>query len=454
MAFPRLELTIRSRVILLFTLLIGLSVASSALVYQRIAGIGDSVDQQARGIAGQMVAIDEQSELIDQQRALGKLSERVTVAQQHMGAMQYWYFHAALNADMESLDKAQAASEQLVDELAAMVAADSRLQAEIAEMTETVEQYRTLGEKMFEFFEKSMMLMGRSMAEAAREQAVSLTASLNDIRSGYQQREAVLTGGVLEAGETVRRASDQVAISGGAIRHEIDRAGSVSLIMAGALVISALLLGTLFLRSLLRPVRRLGQRIGEIQADNDLRGSLEYRKNDELSVITRAFDQMLARFGGLIGHVAASTRARLETRVEAVAETIAGLASQSQSIGQVVDVIRGISEKTNLLALNAAIEAVEAGREESRTTVQRIRQCSESLGLIDEKAGEMRLLNQQVAQAAAEQSEAVSKIDENLINLKRQIEDISDNARDTGSMTDSLASLSEVLRGNISQFRY
>jgi len=66
----------------------------------------------------------------------------------------------------------------------------------------------------------------------------------------------------------------------------------------------------------------------------------------------------------------------------------------------------------------------------------------------------MRLLNQQVAQAAAEQSEAVSKIDENLINLKRQIEDISDNARDTGSMTDSLASLSEVLRGNISQFRY
>lgn len=53
--------------ILLFTLLIGLSVASSALVYQRIAGIGDSVDQQARGIAGQMVAIDEQSELIDQQ---------------------------------------------------------------------------------------------------------------------------------------------------------------------------------------------------------------------------------------------------------------------------------------------------------------------------------------------------------------------------------------------------
>ena len=101
-----------------------------------------------------------------------------------------------------------------------------------------------------------------------------------------------------------------------------------------------------------------------------------------------------------------------------------------------------------------AVEAVQAGQEESRVTVQRIQHCSESLTLIDAKAEEMRLLNQYVAEAAAEQSDAVSKIDENLINLKNQIEDISDNARNTGSMTDSLASLSEVLSGNIRQFRY
>lgn len=578
MVFPNFELTIRTRVVLLFTLLIGLSVASSALVYQRIAGIGDSVEGQARSIAGQRVAINKQSGLIDQQRKLGKLSERVTVAQQHLGAMQYWYFHAALNMDMESMEKAQAASVQLVDELEDMSAADESLEEEIAGMMATIEQYRTLGEKMFEFFEKSMMLMGRSMAEAAREEAVSLTARLDNIRAGYQRREMVLTEGVLSAGETVRSASDQVANSGGAIRQEIDRAGTVSLVMAAILVTSALLLGTLFLSSLLRPVRSLGLRIEEIQADNDLRGTLEYQKNDELSVITRAFDQMLARFGGLIGHVATSTTelghvaargrqssqslaeqvgrqqqetslvataanevtataeevrrnagqaaslaeeignltrsggesadeavaamARLESRVESVAATIGELAGQSQSIGQVVDVIRGISEKTNLLALNAAIEAaragemgrgfaivadevrglasqtanstgqiddlvsslqaqarnavdeVEAGRQESSATVTRIRQCSESLGLIDDRAGEMRSINQQVAQAAAEQSEAVSKIDENLINLKCQIEEISDNARTTDSMTDTLASLSEVLRDNIRQFRY
>ncbi|MDX1552834.1 MAG: methyl-accepting chemotaxis protein [Marinobacter sp.] len=578
MAFPSFELTIRARVILLFTLLIGLSVFSSAFVYRHIAGIGDSVDDQVKSIAGQTIAINDQSGLIDQQRALGKLSERVTIAQQHLGAMQYWYFHAALNADMESLDKAQAASEKLIDELGIMASADESLEEEIAGMTAAIDQYQTLGQKMFEFFEKSMMLMGRSMAEAARQEAVSLTAGLDNIRAGYQLREMALTEGVLEAGDSVREASNEVAMSGGAIRGEIDRAGTVSLIMAGVLVLSALLMGTLFLRSLLRPVRTLGQRIEEIQADNDLRGTLGYKRNDELSVVTRAFDQMLSRFGGLIGHVAKSTAelgdvaargrqssqslaeqvgrqeqetnlvataanevtataeevrrnadqaarladeighlthgggesadeavaamARLESRVETVAATIGELASQSQSIGQVMDVIRGISEKTNLLALNAAIEAaragemgrgfaivadevrglasqtansteqiddlvsslqgrarnavdeVEAGRQESRATVTRIQQCSENLRLIDDRAGEMRSLNQQVAQAAAEQSDAVSKIDENLINLKCQIEEISGNARTTDSMTDTLASLSEVLRSNIRQFRY
>ncbi|WP_350624405.1 methyl-accepting chemotaxis protein, partial [Pseudoalteromonas sp. 24-MNA-CIBAN-0067] len=37
------------------------------------------------------------------------------------------------------------------------------------------------------------------------------------------------------------------------------------------------------------------------------------------------------------------------------------LANESHNIGSVLDVIRSISEQTNLLALNAAIEAARAG---------------------------------------------------------------------------------------------
>nr|WP_145006722.1 methyl-accepting chemotaxis protein [Pseudomonas psychrotolerans] len=51
----------------------------------------------------------------------------------------------------------------------------------------------------------------------------------------------------------------------------------------------------------------------------------------------------------------------LSTRIGSSCEHIEALNGKTANIGQILDVIRGISEQTNLLALNAAIEAARAG---------------------------------------------------------------------------------------------
>ncbi|NRB24335.1 methyl-accepting chemotaxis protein [Shewanella sp.] len=54
---------------------------------------------------------------------------------------------------------------------------------------------------------------------------------------------------------------------------------------------------------------------------------------------------------------------QLSQQIEQTSAVIGHLASESQNIGSVLDVIKGIAEQTNLLALNAAIEAARAGEQ-------------------------------------------------------------------------------------------
>ncbi len=191
----------------------------------------------------------------------------------------------------------------------------------------------------------------------------------------------------------------------------------------------------------------------------------------------------------------------LAHEVESAADVINQLETESQSIGTVLDVIRGIAEQTNLLALNAAIEAARAGEQgrgfavvadEVRTLASRTQQSTEeinemiarlqkgtsdavkvmnegsekasstvelaatsanALEKIVDSVGTISEMNIQIATAAEQQSSVAQEIDQSIVRISKLSEESRENSNRVSNSTSDLNNLGNKLNQIISTFK-
>lgn len=191
----------------------------------------------------------------------------------------------------------------------------------------------------------------------------------------------------------------------------------------------------------------------------------------------------------------------LSSSVTNAAEVIHKLDEQSQSVGAVLDVIRGISEQTNLLALNAAIEAARAGEmgrgfavvaDEVRTLaskthesteeiqqmieelqkdarnavgameqsvenadhgVNRVQDAVSALNDIVQQAERITALNTQMATAAEEQSYVSEEINRNITDITQIADSTADEASQTTRVSENLVRLANQLEAMVQKFK-
>ncbi|HHJ17907.1 MAG TPA: methyl-accepting chemotaxis protein [Gammaproteobacteria bacterium] len=191
----------------------------------------------------------------------------------------------------------------------------------------------------------------------------------------------------------------------------------------------------------------------------------------------------------------------LASEVQSASDVINQLAADSEAIGGVLDVIRGIAEQTNLLALNAAIEAarageqgrgfavvadevrtlaqrtqtstqeiqsmiekvqsgarnavsvMESGREQAEGSVSKAGEAGSSLETINSAVSAINDMNMQIASAAEEQSAVAEEINRNIVNIGSVADETAEGSNRIASANEDLVRLGGQLQSIVSMFK-
>ncbi|WP_122056329.1 methyl-accepting chemotaxis protein [Vibrio sp. Evd11] len=191
----------------------------------------------------------------------------------------------------------------------------------------------------------------------------------------------------------------------------------------------------------------------------------------------------------------------LVSNIQQVQGAIRSVHTETENVGGILDVIRGIADQTNLLALNAAIEAARAGEhgrgfavvadevrtlatktqqstneiqsligdlqeqanqtvilmtenaESAQMTLQKSDEATEALVQIKDQISVMQDMNDQIATAAEEQSHVANDINENVMNVNELAQETLQSVQQNVHTSESLNSMAEQLKDSVSMFR-
>ncbi|WP_455222018.1 methyl-accepting chemotaxis protein [Kaarinaea lacus] len=229
--------------------------------------------------------------------------------------------------------------------------------------------------------------------------------------------------------------------------------------------------------------------------------AMEVSKNAERVALAASDAKREALNGQQVVGQTVESIGKLAGEVELASEVMSNLKGESENIGTVLDVIRGIAEQTNLLALNAAIEAARAGeqgrgfavvadevrtlagrtqqstqeiqnmieslqggtnqavsvmdrsREMTRESVEFANEAGQYLETITHSVGEISDMTSQIATASEQQSAVVESVNQSVVAITDLANRTSDGAERVTGNSRQLTEMANSLKDLVKHFK-
>ena len=158
--------------------------------------------------------------------------------------------------------------------------------------------------------------------------------------------------------------------------------------------------------------------------------------------------------GGKEAVVANNRTEKLREAVDTATDNIGILASYSNDISQIIDLIKAISQQTNLLALNAAIEAARAGEAGRGFAVvaEEVRKLAEQTGTaandVTNKIGQVQEQVTIVHSTNSMLGTEITKIEDSVKSLVTALQDIIDCSNKSKEAVNEINYLNEEAKAN------
>ncbi|MDH2435363.1 methyl-accepting chemotaxis protein [Pokkaliibacter sp. MBI-7] len=313
-------------------------------------------------------------------------------------------------------------------------------------------------------------------------------------------------------------------IASGDLNNSINAAGRDEL----AILLSALKSMQDALRSIVSKLQHTSHQLADNSADIDsatahtLQGLTH--QNDQIQQAATAVNELTAAIEDVANNATSTSEASqasaravdqgkrlvsqtmneinsLTRDIDSTSQSITALADKAANISKVLDVIRAVSEQTNLLALNAAIEAARAGEQgrgfavvadevrslaqrtqdsaheievmiaevqsgarqavtsmesstrRAQTTLQVSQEADSALEVIMQSVSEINDRNLLIASAAEQQATVAKEVDMNLVTIRDIAEQSTESGQATSTAVVKLVELSDSLNREIATFR-